>query len=128
MGAWSYEVLTNDYALDMMGELVASKDIKTDVHNIFHSKHDTHEFLLAVEIVDISLNGVDKNILGGFYEYEDWFKKIEETPMEDLRADAIYIIKFIQDTEAKHGGWVESVKEDRKQLLTKIENRLKNGN
>ena len=36
MGAWSYEVLTNDYALDMMGELVESKDIKADIYNILH--------------------------------------------------------------------------------------------
>ena len=37
-------------------------------------------------------------------------------------------IKFIQETEEEHGGWVNDVKEDRKQLLIKIENRLRNGN
>ena len=128
MGTWSYEVLSNDSALDMMGYLCVSKNIKTDIYNILHEKHDTHEFLLAVEIVDVSLNGINEEILGGLYDYEGWFKNIEKNPMEDLREDAIHVIKFIQETEEKHGGWVNDVKEDRKQLLIKIENRLRNGN
>ena len=128
MGAWSYEVLSNDSALDMMGDLCVSKNIKADIYNILHGKHDTHEFLLAVEIVDVSLNGINEEILGGLYDYEGWFKNIEKNPMEDLREDAIHVIKFIQETEEEHGGWVNDVKEDRKQLLIKIENRLRNGN
>lgn len=126
MGAWSYEVLSNDSALDMMGELLDSKDIKTDIYNILHGEYDTDEFLLAVEIVDISLNGIDENILGGFFNYKGWFQNIEKNPMEDLREDAIHVIKFIQETEKKYVEWVDDVKEDRKQLLIKIENRLKN--
>lgn len=126
MGAWSYEVLSNDSALDMMGELSDSKDIKTDIYNILHGEYDTDEFLLAVEIVDISLNGIDENILGGFFNYKGWFQNIEKNPMEDLREDAIHVIKFIQETEEKYVEWVDDVKEDRKQLLIKIENRLKN--
>ena len=128
MGAWSYEVLSNDSALDMMGDLCVSKNIKTDIYNILHEKHDTHEFLLAVEIVDVSLNGINEEILGGLYDYEGWFKNIEKNPMEDLREDAIHVIKFIQETEEEHGGWVNDVKKNRKQLLIKIENRLRNGN
>ena len=125
MGAWSYEVLTNDYALDLMGDLEDSKDIKTDIYNVLHGEWwGTHEFLLAVEIVDISLNGIDEDILGSFYGYKDWFKKIEQTPMEDLKDDAIHVIKFIQKVEEEHGGWVEDCKEPRKQLLAKIEKRL----
>ena len=31
MGAWSYEVLSNDSALDMMGDLCVSKNIKADI-------------------------------------------------------------------------------------------------
>lgn len=128
MGAWSYEVLSNDCALDMMGDLVDSKNIRNDVYNILHGNCYTDEFLLAVEIVDISLNGIDEEILGGLYDYEDWFKNIERNPMEDLREDSIRVIQFIRETEEKHGGWINDVKEDRKQLLIKIENRLRNGN
>ena len=73
MGAWSYDVLGNDSALDLMGDLEDSKHIKTDIYNILHGKHDMHEFLLAVEIVDISLNGIDEDILGGYlYDYDDY--------------------------------------------------------
>ena len=64
---------------------------------------------------------------GSFYDYEEWFRKIEKNPMEDLRADAVHVLKCIQENEEKYGGWVESVKEERRQLLIKIENRLKNG-
>ena len=128
MGAWSYEVLSNDSALDMMGDLCVSKNIKTDIYNILRGEHDINEFLLAVEIVDVSLNGINEEILGCLYGYEDWFKNIEKNPMEDLREDAIHVIKFIQETEEEHGDWVNDVKEDRKQLLIKIENRLRNGN
>lgn len=125
MGAWSYEVLSNDSALDKMGDLCVSENIKTDIYNILHGEYDTDEFLLAVEIVDISLNGIDENILGGFFNYKGWFQNIEKNPMEDLREDAIHVIKFIQETEEKYVEWVDDVKEDRKQLLIKIENRLK---
>lgn len=128
MGAWSYEVLANDYALDLMGDLSCSKDIKTDIKHILHDdNYDTHELLLAVEIVDISLNGVNEDILGGLYQYEYWFKNIEKNPMKDLKDDAIHVIKNIQTEEEKNGGWVKSVKEDRKKLLVKIEDRLVNG-
>lgn len=125
MGAWSYEVMSNDSALDLMGDLVDSKDIKTDIYNILHGEYwGMHELLLAVEIIDISLNGIDENILGGFYNYEDWFKGIEKNTLEELRDDAIHVIKFVQKFEEEHGGWVEDCKDPRKQLLVKIEERL----
>lgn len=127
MGAWGYKVLHNDDALDLMGDLSDSTNIKSDIYAILHGEHYNSEFLLAIEIVDISLNGIDRNILGSFYDYEEWFRKIEKNPMEDLRADAVHVLKCIQENEEKYGGWVESVKEERRQLLIKIENRLKNG-
>ena len=74
MGAWSYEVLSNDRALDTMSELEYSKDIKAEVENLLDDG-DPDEKVLACEIVDISINGVDEKILGGLYEYEEFFKK-----------------------------------------------------
>lgn len=132
MGAWSYQVLTNDTALDLMGDLVTSKDIKTTIYNILHKKYDVYEFtlyglselLLAVEIIDISLNGIDEEILGSLYDYDNWFKKVENTPMGDLRNEAIHAIHVIQVIDEK-SGWRQDVKEDRKQLLIEIESRLK---
>ena len=121
MGAWSYEVLSNDRALDTMMDLEDSKDIKADVVKLFDGYSSIDEKLLAVEIVDISLNGIDEDILGSLYEYEDWFKEIEKIPMNDLLLKAIHTIKYIKEHD---GGWVEEVKEQRMELLNTIEKRL----
>ena len=73
MGAWSYEVLSNDRALDAMWDLADSKNLKENVIEFLESG-DINEKVLACEIVDISINGVDKEILGSLYEYEEFFK------------------------------------------------------
>ena len=128
MGAWGYEVLYNDDALDVMDDLATHTNedwIKNNIHTILH-RDIIFELLLAVEIVDISLNGIDKEILGGFYGYEDWFKNIEKIPMENFRDDAIRAIEYIQKEEEQDNPWGEDTQKDRKQLLKKIENRLKN--
>ena len=75
MGAWSYEVLSNDRALDTMWDLVDSKNLKEDIIKLLENG-DTDEKVLACEIVDISINGVDEEILGGLYEHEEFFEKI----------------------------------------------------
>lgn len=120
MGAWSYEVLSNDRALDAMWNLADSKNLKENVIELFESG-DTNEKVLACEIVDISINGVDKEILGSLYEYEEFFMSIPNNPMTDLRLKAFEMIKYIQ----KHdGGWIGGAKKQRADLLRKIENRL----
>lgn len=82
---------------------------------------DTDEKVLACEIVDISINGIDEEILGGLYEHEEFLEKIQNAPMTDLRLKAFETIKYVQ----KHdGGWIDKVKEQRVDLLRKIENRL----
>lgn len=120
MGAWSYEVLANDYALDVMGNLINNNNLKMEIIQLLENG-DTDEKVLACEIVDISINGVDEEILGGLYEYEEFFEKIQNNPMTDLRLKAFETIRYIQ----KHdGGWIDEVKERRADLLRKIENRL----
>ena len=54
MGAWSYEVLSNDRALDTMWDLVDSKNLKEDIIKLLENG-DTDEKVLACEIVDISI-------------------------------------------------------------------------
>ena len=120
MGAWSYEVLSNDRALDTMWDVVDSKNLKEDIIKLLDNG-DTDEKVLACEIVDISINGVNEEILGGLYEYEEFFEKIQDNPMTDLILKAFETIRYIQ----KHdGGWLDEVKEQRADLLRKIENRL----
>lgn len=120
MGVWSYEVLSNDRALDTMWDLVDSKNLKEDIIKLLENG-DTDEKVLACEIVDISINGVDEKILGGLYEYEEFFKKIQNNSITDLRLKAFEVIRYVQ----KHdGGWIDEVKEQRVDLLRQIENRL----
>ena len=121
MGAWSHEVLSNDRALDTMIDLEESNDIKADLLKLFDG--DIDEKLLAVEIVDVSLNGVDESILGSLYGYEEWFKEIEKTPMNDLLLKSIRTIKYIKEHDK---GWVPDVREQRMELLETIEKRLMN--
>lgn len=82
MGAWSYEVLSNDRALDTMWDLADSKNLKENIIELLESGN-INEKVLACEIVDISINGVDKEILGSLYEYEEFFKSIQNNPMID---------------------------------------------
>ena len=120
MGAWSYEVLSNDTALDTMWHLVDSKNIKEDIIKLLKNG-DMYEKVLACEIVDISINGINKELLGDLYEYEEFFKTIQNNPMTDLRLKAFETIRYIQ----KHDeGWIEEVREQRADLLRKIENRI----
>lgn len=120
MGAWSYEVLSNDVALDTMYDLIDSKNLKYDITKLLENG-DTDEKVLACEIVDISINGINEKILGNLYEYEDFFKTIRNNPMIDLRLKAFETIRYVQ----KHdGGWIDEIKEQRADLLRKIENRL----
>ena len=120
MGAWSYEVLSNDRALDTMLDLVDSKNLKEDIIKLIENGN-IDEKVLACEIIDISINGVDEEILGGLYEYEEFFEKIQNNPMTDLRLKAFETIRYIQ----KHdGGWIDEVKEQRADLLRKIRERL----
>ena len=103
MGAWSYEVLSNDRALDTMLDLVDSKNLKEDI----------------IKLIE---NGdIDEEILGGLYEYEEFFEKIQNDPMTDLRLKAFEAIGYVQEHD---GGWIDEVKEQRVGLLRKIENRL----
>jgi hypothetical protein len=106
--------------LDTMWDLADSKNLKGNIIELLESG-DTDEKVLACEIVDISINGVDKEILGSLYEYEEFFKSIQNNPMIDLRLKAFEMIRYIQ----KHdGGWIGGVKKQRADLLKKIENRL----
>ena len=99
MGAWSFEVLSNDRALDVMSELEDSKDIKADVEKLLDDG-DTDEKVLACEIVDISINGINEEILGNLYEYEEFFKSIQSKPIAELRLKAFETIRYVQ----KHDG------------------------
>lgn len=121
MGAWGTEVLTNDTALDLMFDLSKSSCIKKTTYNLLTEAEYLEERLLAVELVDISINGVDESILGGLYDYNDWFQKLTENPMESLREEAL---KALEHVKANDNGWFPAYQRERKVILQKIEERL----
>ncbi len=121
MGAWSHEVLTNDSALDLMWDLEESNDIHSDVQLLLNSRNNTAQLLLAIEIVDISINGVDETILGGFYNYELWFNALTQNPMHDLLSAAVSALEFVKNND---NGWFPEYVNDRCQLLEQIRQRL----
>lgn len=120
MGAWSYEVLSNDRALDTMWDLVESKNLKDNILELLENG-DIDEKVLACEIVDISINGVDEEILGGLYEYEEFFKSIQNNPMADLKLKAFETIEYVQEHD---GGWIDKIKKQRMNLLMEIKERI----
>lgn len=120
MGAWGYEVLSNDEALDAMWDLVDCKNLKENIMKLLENG-GIHEKVLACEIVDISINGVKEEIIGSLCEYEEFFNMIQREPMTDLRLKAFETIRYVM----KHDdGWIDRVKKQRADLLRKIENRL----
>ena len=122
MGAWGHQVLFNDCALDTIADF--SEDatkVKQQLYNLMHGESYIDDMLLAAAIVDASINGLDVEIFGSFYDYEDWFESILKEPMTELKDDALRVVRFIQNNDH---GWVESCVNDRKHLLKLIENRL----
>lgn len=122
MGSWGHEVLSNDRALDLMWSLVESTNIRNDIKKILEEREDIDEMLLAVEIVDISLNGVDENLLGCLYDYAEWFKDISNNPMPELKDCALSGIEYIKNNEFV---WVLAARKKREDLLNQIDKRLR---
>ena len=121
MGAWGHEVLCNDRALDVMSSIENSKNIKGSILRLFQNKDSDYidEIVLGCELVDISINGIDEEILGSTYNYDDFFNSL--TNDLDLKDKAIEMIKFAQEND---DGWFPSVKKERADLLKRIEKRL----
>ncbi len=128
MGAWGYKVLQNDIALDLMStfsKLSTSNGEASDVVKMYLKGSEyTEERLLAAEVVDIALNGVDEKILGSTYGYDEWFNTIHKNgrffkPMVDMA------VKAVRNIDVKKEGWFNpSDAANRTKLLKKIERRL----
>lgn len=121
MGAWGTTVLENDGALDAMITLGNLRNPRQVVEEYLASEY-VEEQLLAVEIIDISLYGVDESILGSFYEYQEWFEELTKKPMNDLQEEAI---RTLDDIKKRDNNWFPAFVKERKKILDKIEKRLK---
>ena len=121
MGAWGTTVLENDGALDAMITLGNLRNPRQAIEEYLASEY-VEEQLLAVEIIDISIHGVDESILGSFYGYQEWFEELTKNPMNDLQEEAI---RTLDDIKKRDNNWFPAFVKERKKILDKIEKRLK---
>ena len=135
MGAWGTKVLENDYALDTMYELenMSPKEARNWAINQLHAKWDIYNVLLAVSIVDISFNKLDKNLFGGTSNYEKWLNALylkgakysDEYSNEDIVKLAIDGINMIRERDKKYPWFYEEDRIARNKMFNEYEKRLK---
>lgn len=135
MKAWGYKVLENEtvynkllfanmykdgtfYADDMEEN---NKDINLYVANLL-DEESADLLLLGIEIVDISINGVNPDILGDNYISDYYLKEVQKHPLEGFVEKALTKLEIIRESD-KLAGWFNPDK--RKELLDIIEQRLK---
>ena len=125
MGAWSAEVLNNDRALDRMADLAWDLEHGGDLYEItegfLKDPDDTDTQLVGVAIVDASLNGADEEILGSFYDYEDFFRGLSRTPLKGLSDPAR---KALAEVRKDIDLWVERCRPKRQEVYDTLEKRL----
>lgn len=126
MGAWAETVMSNDYVLDEMIDLVKmNKDgIREKVQEYLteqrrdYARYDCNR-LFGAELVDISINGMDDSILGGTYDYEEFFNGLKGT-LDDLKDKALEAVNIAKKDSVN---WVHT--DRRLKVINKIEHRLK---
>lgn len=136
MGTWDVGVLDDDLVLDMLYR-IDNFDVITEYKRFIsdfiseseNSNMSGNEILLIAEMIDISLNGVDYEILmndpddSDLYGYKRLFAWIADNPMPEYLDWAIDAIDVVRKWDAEVG-WAEDCIEDRKRIIDKISNRL----
>lgn len=133
MGTWGYRVLHNDYVLDELYDYFNKEydyDVELFVHHLFTfspKQNSGHRKLLGVAIVDASINGCDRNLLGLDYgtldKYTSFFANVLPLhPLYNLVPDALIAIdECIADGV---DGWAQDCQEPRMQLYHTYMRRL----
>ena len=121
MGAWGVRIFENDTALDEMQDITTycttPEAVKAYTVAMLNNWQDEHIQLLAIGIVDASLNGAEHSVFGNFYDYNSFLFYLE--PMEDLRNKALSAVKHLSID-----GWTADSKTDRQHLYDVLANRL----
>lgn len=124
MGAWSYKILCNDTALDSIDNIKHDGFTAKSLDVLFHSEY-IEDRLLAVALVDISKNGIDKNILGDYLQpYISLFKGISNTDLSNYHTQAINVLQ--DEIKAKSSTWNKPTQAPRNRMLAKIYKRMVN--
>lgn len=143
MGTWDTGILCNDSALDLMYD-IENLNVETElvpfIDNYIERMHDNNasylDVFLIVELIDMSLNGVDFEILVNdantfsvgakdLYGYGELFDSISKHPMPQFLDWAINAFAENQKYEEENIVWRQDCVENRKHILDKIWNRLK---
>ena len=135
MGTWGYQVLQNDYVLDELYDYFAGTtgyNVELFVNHLFDVKLDSdpngdHRKLLGVAIVDASINGCDRDLLGLEYGMLDkctsfFVNELPLHPLYDLVPNAL--ISIDECIAAGVDGWTQDCQEPRMQLYHTYKTRL----
>jgi hypothetical protein len=143
MGTWDTGILCNDSALDLMYD-IENLNVETElvpfIDNYIKHMGDRYiscaDVFLIIELIDMSLNGVDFEILVNradtfsvgakdLYGYGELFNSIAKHPMPQFLDWAINTFTENRKYEEGNIDWVADAIESRKHILDKIWNRLK---
>lgn len=124
MGCWNYQILCDDGALDAMDELLESEEVSADIARFLkdameceddYLEYDVCEYgLVAAALVDISVNGVNWDVLNDTpydedEEYFHFFQKVMELDLSSLKDDAIKVLDLaVQDVSELRELWEEN--------------------
>ena len=143
MGTWDTGILCNDSALDLMYD-IENLNVETElvpfidtyIKDIKDSYISCDDVFLIIELIDMSLNGVDFEILVNdantfsrgakdLYGYGELFNSIAKHPMPQFLDWAITAFAENRKYEEENIVWRNDSVESRKHILDKIWNRLK---
>jgi len=141
MGTWDTGILCNDSALDLMYD-IEKLNVETElvpfidnyIKNIKDSSYISYnDIFLIIELIDMSLNGVDFEILVNdvntftkdLYGYGELFNSISKHPMPQFLDWAINTFTENRKYEEENLVWRQDSVENRKHILDKIWDRLK---
>ena len=126
MGAWGYQVMSNDYNCDTLTSFLTEDPVHRLVDSLFAQRDDEHALLLGVAIVDASINGVDEKLLGGFGDYpnegKEFFYSLAQNPLTGYISSARSAIDRLIYTGVDD--WSEDVQYERMNLYLTYQNRL----
>lgn len=126
MGAWGFQPLDNDTALDWMPAIV-DMDINTlaNTLSLLCNSINEHEAMLGAFIIDVYNNGLYSNELN-LYGYDNWFKKLNKTldnrMYRNACGDYSAICRLIDEGATTWGD-----KKERLNELKKLKSHIQNG-
>lgn len=92
------KILENEDMIEKMDffEFFPEEDLASSIEMGLKSE-DGYERIVAIELVDISINGVDEDIVGNTDDYFDFIKRVENEFLIYLKKDACVSLQNIKE-------------------------------